>query len=159
LNKEEKMKRFLVILILVLCFGQTAAAKEINLGEQLTLTETTKISLINAQPQEYIGKMVRVEGLIIDVCAKRGCWMDLASDLPFEKIQIKVVDGVIVFPMEAKGRTAIVEGVVQELKLDEEMHKRFAAHQAYERGEKFDPSTVKGPLTLYRIRGLGAKIL
>ncbi len=153
------MKQLLITFILLLCFSHTAFAKEISLGEQLMLTETTKISVINAQPEKFIGKRVRVEGLIIDVCAKRGCWMDLASDLPFEKIQIKVVDGVIVFPMEAKGRTAIVEGVVQELKLDEEMHKRFAAHQAHERGEKFDPSTVKGPIKIYRIRGIGAKIL
>lgn len=153
------MKRLLLAFILVLFCSHTPFAKEINLGEQLILKETTKISVINAQPKQFVGKRVRVEGLIIDVCAKRGCWMDLASDLPFEKIQIKVVDGVIVFPMEAKGRTAIVEGVVQELKLDEEMHKRFAAHQAYERGEEFDPSTAKGPLTLYRIRGIGAKIL
>lgn len=134
-------------------------AGQITLGEQLQLTEVTKIYEINAEPEKYLGKRVRVEGLIIDVCSARGCWVDLASDVPFEKIQVKVVDGEIVFPMEAKGRTAIVEGVVEMLQLNEEQSLMYAEHLALERGEIFDQSTVKGPMKIFRIRGEGARIL
>lgn len=84
--------------------------------------------------------------------------MDLASDVPFQKMQIKVVDGVIVFPMEAKGRTAKVEGIVEELDFDLEETIEYYEHQAFEKGIEFDPSTVKKPMKIYRIKGLGAEI-
>ncbi|MHC4822206.1 MAG: DUF4920 domain-containing protein, partial [Planctomycetota bacterium] len=91
-------------------------------------------------------------------CEMRGCWMDIASDREFEKIQIKVDDGVIVFPMTAKGKSALVEGVVEVLELTHEEAIEAARHKAEEHGEEFDPSTVTGPETTYRIRGHGAVI-
>lgn len=133
-------------------------AKPLILGEALTLTTVTKVSEINAHPQEYLGKRVLIEGLVIDVCGGRGCWMDIASDLPFEKIQVKVVDGEIVFPLETKGRTAKVEGEVEELKLTREDAIQMGEHRAAEQGKKFDPATVTGPVTYYRIHGIGAVI-
>lgn len=134
------------------------SAKEIQLGEPLTLQEATKVSEINKHPEKYLGKRVLIEGLIIDVCAGRGCWMDIASDVPFEKIQIKVVDGEIVFPLEAKGKTALAEGIVEEVQLTQEQAVTMAAHQAERQGREFDPETITGPVSFYRIRGLGAVI-
>lgn len=84
--------------------------------------------------------------------------MDIASDRDFEKIQIKVDDGVIVFPMSAKGKSALVEGVVERLDLTAEQALEEAKRKAEEHGEAFDPSTVSGPQTIYRVRGLGAVI-
>ncbi len=141
-----------------LLFTVTVEAKELYLGEPLSLKEVTKISEINNQPDKYLGKRVQIEGLIIDVCAARGCWMDVASDLPFEKIQVKVVDGVIVFPLETKGQFATVEGIVEELSLTEDQALRMAKHRAEEQGKEFDPATITGPVSSYRIRGLGARI-
>ena len=59
-----------------------------------------------------LGKRVKVRGAIVDVCEMKGCWIALASDQGFQTIRFKVDDGVIVFPMDAKGLTATVEGVV-----------------------------------------------
>lgn len=84
--------------------------------------------------------------------------MDIASDVPFEQIKVKVVDGEIVFPLEAKGQMAKVEGIVQAIHLTESQARSMAQHQAKESGEQVDLSTIKGPTTLYRIRGLGAEI-
>lgn len=150
--------RILLPLCICLLFATNIFAKEMNLGEPLTLTEVTKVSEINKNPDQYVGKRVLIEGLIIDVCAARGCWMDIASDVPFEKIQVKVVDGEIVFPMEAKGQTARVEGIAEELKLSKEQAIEMGKHRAEEQGTTFDPSTVTGPVSFYRIRGLGAVI-
>ncbi len=84
--------------------------------------------------------------------------MDIASDLPFEKIKVKVVDGEIVFPMEVKGRLARVEGIAEEMKLTKEQAIRMGTHQAEEQGSTFDPASVTGPVNFYRLRGLGAVI-
>ena len=152
------MKKTLLIFLLLLVLPVFALAQELQLGEPLTLTEVTKVSEINKHPDKYVGKRVMIEGLIINVCAARGCWMDIASDVPFEKIQIKVVDGEIVFPMEAKGKTAKVEGIAEEIKLSQEEAIEMAKHQAMESGGTFDPATITGPVSFFRQRGLGAVI-
>jgi hypothetical protein len=127
-------------------------------GKKITLKEKTKISLILDNPSEYIDKKVLVEGVIVDVCSKRGCWLELASDQEFQKILIKVTDGEIIFPMEARGKTALVEGIVYEIILTKEEAIARAEHQAEEKNIEFDSTSVIGPATIYQIKGLGAVI-
>lgn len=126
-------------------------------GEPLTLTDVTPVSAILDNPDHFIGERVLVKGMVVAVCEMKGCWMDIASDRDFEKIQFKVDDGVIVFPLTARGHEALVEGVVEELELTYEQALEQARHHAEERGEEFDPASVpEGPQTIYRIRGIGA---
>ena len=127
-------------------------------GEPITLTSVTPVSAILDDPAAYVGQRVLVQGMVVAVCEEKGCWMDIASDQDFEKVQIKVDDGVIVFPLSAKGRQALVEGVVEELQLTEEQAIAEAQRKAEEHGETFDPSTIQGPQTIFRIRGSGAVI-
>ena len=85
--------------------------------------------------------------------------MTLASDdEEFKEIRIKVVDGVIVFPLEAKGRRAIAEGEFVKIELTLEQTVAYRKHHAEEHGEEFDPSSVTEPLTYYQIKGTGAVI-
>ena len=149
---------FNFLIICVLISPVMGIAKPLQLGEPLSLEKVTAVSEINNNPDKYLGQRVLIEGLIIDVCAKRGCWLDISSDVPFEKIQVKVVDGEIVFPMEAKGKIARVEGIAEEIKLTKEQAIRFGKHRAEEQGVVFDPSSVTGPVSFYRIKGLGAEI-
>ncbi len=102
--------------------------------------------------------MVRIEGLIIEVCAKRGCWVYVASDKTDEKIQVKVTDGEIVFPMSATGRNGVVEGVVEEVKMSKEQLIAYQKHLAEEKGKPFDPASVKEGSRFIRLIGLGAEI-
>lgn len=128
------------------------------MGKPITLQEKTLISDILANPKEFVGKRVLVSGMIVGVCSKRGCWMELASDKPFGAIQIKVNDGEIVFPMESMGSQALVEGTVEELPLSLEQTISYKKHLAEEQGQQFDPESVAAPETVYRIRGFGAII-
>lgn len=152
------MKRIIIFcaLFCVAC-AMTAQAKSNVYGKGVTLTEATAVSAILDNPDTYLGKMVRVEGMIIEVCAKRGCWMYVAGDRQGEKIQVKVTDGEIVFPMSASGRMGVVEGVVEELKLSRDEMIKYQQHLAEEKGQPFDPSTVKDE-RMIRLIGLGAEI-
>lgn len=127
-------------------------------GHGITLSEVTPLSAIYDAPQNYIGQRVLVEGMILEVCTARGCWIYLSGDRPFEKIRVKVTDGEIVFPVAAQGHTARVEGVVQEMRRSKEDVIAWKKHLADEKGTVFDPSTVTGPEVTYRLRGLGAEI-
>lgn len=127
-------------------------------GEPLTLSALTPVSAILDDPPAYLGQRVLVRGMVVAVCEEKGCWMDIAGDREFEKVQIKVDDGVIVFPLTAKGKQALVEGVVEQLELTYEQALAQAKSMAEEHGTVFDSTSVTGPQTLFRIRGKGAII-
>ena len=43
----------------------------------MTLAETTSVARILADPDAYVGKRVRIEGKVVDVCPMKGCWMEM----------------------------------------------------------------------------------
>lgn len=150
--------KFLSIVALSLCVLAVSSGAEKKFGKKITLKEKTKISDIIANPEKYHGKKVLVEGPITDVCKMRGCWIKLGSDKEFETMTFKVEDGVIVFPMDIKGKTAIAEGVVSVTTTSVEDQIEQGKKHAKETGEEFDPASVKGPKTVIRIDGTGAVV-
>ena len=147
------------MLVLFFSIGAILAQTEVaNYGAEITLKEKTKISDILADPESYLDQTVLVEGEILEVCPMMGCWMELKSDDGDGMIKVKVKDGEIVFPVEAKGSTALVEGTVYKIELTQEKAIEHFEHVAEEKGVEFDPSTITGPMTIYQIKGLGAVI-
>jgi hypothetical protein len=150
------MKHHLSIVALCLCVVAVSFGAEKKFGKKITLKEKTKISDIIANPAKYNGKKVLVDGPIIDVCKMRGCWIKLGSDKEFETMTFKVEDGVITFPMGVKGKTALAEGVVSVKMYTVEQLIEQGKEKAKEQGEKFDPSSIKGPKAVIIINGEGA---
>lgn len=129
-----------------------------SFGAGVKLADATAIEALLADPKAHVGKTVRVEGQIVDVCPKRGCWMDLAGPAPGQKVRFKVTDGEMVFPMDAKGKHAVVEGVVAVNELTLEETKEFVAYQQKEYGAERDPASVTEPMVIVRIDGTGAVV-
>jgi hypothetical protein len=152
-----KMKNILLILAMSLLQASVAHGKTLTYGKKLTLQETTAISAILDDPDSYNGKLVLVEGMVLETCSKRGCWVYVAGDREGEKIQVKVTDGEIVFPMSSSGRMGVFEGIVEILDISKEQMIQYLQHLAEERGQPFDPSTVKAE-RMIRLRGIGAEI-
>jgi hypothetical protein len=162
-----KRRSLLVLLILLLVPGAAAAGDEAETlkdlgtyGEGVTLEESVPISAIHADPLEYVDTVVRVEGRIVDVCRKRGHWMELAGDEEFQSLRIEVEPGVIVFPADSTGRWAVVEGDLRKREYSLEETRHLAMHKAIEAGEEesFDPESVTEPLVLYVLEATGAVI-
>jgi hypothetical protein len=147
------------LIILLFLFSAVASYSQTDkYGKEISLKDKTPISKILAQPEEFVGKTVLVEGEVLDVCAMAGCWMELKSDAENQKVKIKVKDGDIVFPVEAKGKTALVEGTVYKIELTKEEAVEYYEHVAEEQGNEFDAASVTGAITIYQIKGIGAKI-
>jgi hypothetical protein len=136
-----------------------AQAKSETFGAGVKLGEATPIDAILAAPKEYSGKTVRVEGMVTDVCPKRGCWFELAGGKPGQKLRFKVTDGDMVFPMDSKGRKAVAEGVVAVTELTLEQTKQRAEYEAKEYGKAYDPALITEPAVVVRIDGTGAVFL
>lgn len=153
---HKNLQQLFSSLVILLLFCSPALAKSFGAG--LSLSETTSLTEILSNPDAYVGKQVQLKGMIVEVCESRGCWLNIAGDQPFEQIRVKVADGKIIFPLEARGKQGTVEGVVEKFVQTREEVIRYRQHYAEERGERFDPATVTSGETFYQLRGLGAEI-
>jgi hypothetical protein len=153
------MKRLTAIaLTLVLSVSLLVAGSPKKYGKSLAEKSVTKVSDILASPKTFEGKRVRVQGAVVDVCSEKGCWIKIASDKEFENIRFKVDDGVIVFPLDAKGKNAVAEGVVSVRTVSVEDQVAQGEARAKDEGTTFDKASVKGPKTIVMIKGEGAEI-
>ncbi len=134
----------------------TTAVEGTKFGAGVTLTDTVAVDAILANPDAYKGKTVRVEGMVTDVCPKRGCWFELAGSQPGQKLKFKVTDGEMVFPMDAKGKIAVAQGEVSVRVLTLEETKQHAEYEAKEYGKAYDPASITAPKSIVRIDGTGA---
>ena len=125
-------------------------------GAGVKLAAATPIDTILSDPKAYQGKTVRVEGMITDVCPRRGCWFDMAGGGPGKKLKFKVTDGEMVFPADAKGKYAVAEGVVSVHELSIEQSREYAEDQSKEYGTPYDPASITKPTSLVRLDGTGA---
>ena len=130
--------------------GEDVYGTGVGNGEKVTIAE------VLANPQSFAGKTVQVEGTVTDVCPKRGCWFEMAGQAPGQKMRFKVQDGVMVFPMTAKGKHAVAEGVVNVQTLSLEETRAYLEYQAKEYGSEVDPTKVTEPMTVVRLDGKGA---
>ena len=98
-----------------------------------------------AKPDDYVGKTVKVEGLITDVCPKRGCWINVAGDKEFQTIKLKVDDGVIVFPLSAQGEEVDAERIFEKMELSkEEALARGRSTKQKRKRPNFDEKNITG---------------
>jgi Domain of unknown function (DUF4920) len=157
------MKRtilFLLALTLNLFLaGPALQADTKTYGAGVKEPETTSVAKMMTNPDAYVGKTVRIEGQVVDVCPMKGCWMELEERDGGTRLRVKVDDGVIVFPVDAKGKTAVAEGTLEAISMTRERYIDWLKHLAEERGQTFDAATVgEGPFRIYQLRGTGARI-
>ena len=120
--------------------------------------ELTPIQSIVADPDAWVGKRVRIAGEVSGVCTEQGCWMDLTSPDDVS-LRVKVDDGVIVFPADAKGLQAVAEGEVEILDMSPEKFEAWLRHVAEEEGREFDLEEIgEPPHRIVRLRGIAAEI-
>lgn len=145
--------RILCAAVVALCLSAAVTANdETKLGAGVTIKEATPIPFIVKNPQDYVGKTVRIDGLATAVCAQMGCWMAVADsakkDAPTIRLKVEH-EGAIVFPMSAKGRHVSAEGTFEAIGGSDEHGKDASMEHAKE-----DPKASKQ----YQIKATGAVI-
>lgn len=126
-------------------------AEETKLGAGVTLTTATPIAALVEKPADYVGKTVRIDGVATAVCEAMGCWMAVApeNDPKGKTVRLKVEDGVITFPVTAKGKKVSAEGVFEAIGASDEHASEAAGEHA-----KHDAAASKK----YQIKATGALI-
>ena len=152
---------FIPLIVLLLIVSGCTEEQEPSMdqyGSELVLEEITPIAEIMESPESYVGKKVQIEGEVVDVCAMKGCWMEIKDPKTGQIMKVKVEDDVIVFDQESKGKHAIAEGEIYEINLDQDQAISYLQHLADEKGEAFDSSSVTGPVVIYQLKGDGALV-
>lgn len=99
----------------VLVAGLQAA--ETKYGAGVKLTQATSLKELFDSPQKFVGKTVRIDGVVTSVCDEMGCWLAIGEAANSEhtvRFQAEH-DGAIVFPLTMKGKPASAEGVFTEV--------------------------------------------
>ncbi len=148
------------LMVIVMMVGAATAGQDGKIyGKGVAAADTILVSALLASPDDFVGQTIRVKGMAVGVCAHRGCWVNLASDVEGETVRVKVKDGEIVFPPEIVGETVLAEGVWTANELDLETTKEVCANEAKNAGEEFDPADVTSCRTLYQLTGTGAVVV
>lgn len=127
------------------------SAEDTKLGAGVTLKDATPIKTLIEKPGDYVGKTIRVDGVATAVCQSMGCWLAVgdSDDKDAQTVRLKVEDGVIVFPVSAKGKKVSAEGVFEEIAPKDEHGAEAASEHA-----KHDAKASKK----YQIKATGAVI-
>lgn len=150
------MKKFVITAaMLALSFGGVAAqeaAKGQTFGTGVTLKEAVAVSDLYAAPEKFIGKTIRIDGVVTEVCTEMGCWMAIASTADNGQIvRLKVDHGAgIVFPIAAKGKKVSAEGVFEKIAAGDTEAQEAASEQ-----KAGNPKADAFGKT-YQMKGLGA---
>jgi hypothetical protein len=65
-----------------------------------------------ANPENYIGKTIAVEGKVVHVCTETGKKLFIVGDDPDIRLYVAAGENISKFPMELLGNTITVEGVI-----------------------------------------------
>lgn len=121
----------LVLALAVMAVGSSAAGTKFGAG--VKLASATAVKDLYASPEAFVGKTVRIDGVVTAVCDEMGCWMAIASpDNADQAVRFKVDhDAGIVFPVSLKGKMASAEGVFEKIAAgDKEANEAAGEHAA-----------------------------
>ena len=144
--------KFGVLMAAMLVISLAASGQE-KLGKGVTLKEATPIKTLYESPEKFVGKTIRIDGVVTAVCQEMGCWMALgASEKSEEVVRFKVDHHTgIEFPISAKGKQASAEGVFEKIEAkDKEATEAAGEHAAHSKIADFAKK--------YQIKAVGAVI-
>ena len=93
-----------------------------------TDTTVTPAADLLARPADFVGKSVRVEGRVADVCQKMGCWMVIAEG--DQSMRVLMKDHAFSVDKQGAGSTCLVDGVVEAKPIDPKTVEHFESESA-----------------------------
>lgn len=152
------MKQLSAIFLLFVMVALPLQAASLQFGGAVDKSAQVAISEVQAKPELFLGKTITVQAEVVSVCQKKGCWMQLAAG-DGKQLKIKVRDGVMEFPVSARGKQALATGQLVKIELDLESSREQLAAQAKEQGTTFDPATVTSPMVSWQLVPTAVEIL
>lgn len=127
------IRSFVPVMFTAFVLSAGVIAAETRYGGGVTLEKSTSIKELYASPETFVGKTLRVDGVVTSVCTEMGCWLALgAAENPDQAVRFQAEhDGKIVFPISLKGQKASAQGVFVKIGAGDHEAREAAAEHAH----------------------------
>ena len=122
---------------------QVDADGVVRRGAALDDAEAMTVAEAYANAADLDGQTVKLAGTVDAVCAKKGCWMAVASDDGHRKVRVTFKDYGFFVPRESPGLHAVVQGELRVKTLDVETAQHYENDRVEGTGET--PRTITEP--------------
>lgn len=95
------------------------ASEWASYGAEFTVTDILPAATVMASPAEYADKEIAIEGEIVDVCQKMGCWLVVTDGKSNLRVTIK--DHAFGVDKQSFGATARLQGIMVSKEIDPDM--------------------------------------
>lgn len=121
------MKNLLLSALIVITLFSCESQKEYSFyGEQIETDQAINIADLQSELGQKDSAMVRLEGVIVETCEKKGCWMTAKTEGGSD-MRITFKDYGFFVPKDGvEGKTFIAQGVAKKTITDVETLKHFA---------------------------------
>ena len=96
-----RMRHGWVLTAVLAMSAALAASADQSFGAGVTLAASTSIDKLYETPDAFVGKTVRVDGVVTAVCEEMGCWVALGSTKDSERV--------VRFKVEHEGEIVVVQ--------------------------------------------------
>lgn len=104
---------------------KTPATPGTTFGTAITAENATAVSELPALMADKQLADVKIEGKVLDVCPKKGCWLSL--EMPDKSVVfVKFKDYGFFVPLEMIGKTVVLEGQAKKVETSVEELKHYA---------------------------------
>jgi len=118
--------------------------------------DSKKVSLTKAlgNPSKYVGKIVRIEGVVVRSCKMEGCWAEVAEKKDAASVRVNMKGHNFFIPLQSAGASARVEGQF----IVKALTKAEVDHMIAEDGAKFDKRNADGSVTEVSFEATGIEL-
>ena len=79
-------------------------------GAPITVRKPTQLAKVVKEPAKFEGKVLRLQGVVSNVCQGAGCWIEIESK--GQTFLAKSLDESVLVPNDCKGQAVVVQGVL-----------------------------------------------
>lgn len=110
-----KLLLILSIAFLIASCGSNSNKQEARKGDNPPEATKVEFAALIANPGDYVGKNISVEGKVVHVCTHSGKKLFITGENPDIRLYVQAGEEMPKFPMELLGSRVVVEGMLTKL--------------------------------------------
>ena len=137
------------------------AAVELKDGQTITRgailaakVQRASIEKAYSSPDDFAGKTVEVQGVIVRSCKKEGCWMEMADKDGERSVRVTFGDHAFFIPLNSAGMKVRAQGVFKTKVLSKE----HVDYLIKDDGAKFENRNADGTVTELSFDAIGVEL-
>jgi len=100
-------------------------------GAAVTVKKSVPIEKLTRQPEKFTGKVLRIEGVVKNVCQGQGCWVEV-EDAKGASFIARSLDESVLLPKDCKGQRVVVQGTFTTMPAKSHDHAEHAEAKDHE---------------------------